>query len=164
MSTVFDEGQHPRGESGQFATKPAAESETDLDAVSNIRFAYIQAETYESRVGAAKEQIEALSTQVDQDSARQLGCFLQALHPDATHARLEWDEYRWHLDAALNDDGNELDIDRGSEDWYDCEDGIDCAVSQMSRNIAARPAILMNPGDGEIRNGAEAVVDVRPAQ
>ena len=158
----YDESQHPRESSGRFTTKPAAESEADL--TTPVEAAYSQAGVYESRVAAAQKQIRELTSQIDADSAQQLGCFLRALHPETTHARLERDEYRWRFDAALDADGNELDIDRSSEEWDECEDAIDVAASQFSDQISTAPAISFNHGDGEPRYGDGVVVDVRPAQ
>lgn len=164
MSTQsFAEADHPRDGSGKFATKPATESATDLGADRpTAESAYAQADVYEQRVSDAQTQMAALRGQVDTDSAAQLGCFLRVLAPEATHARLEWDEHRWRLEAALDADGRELTIDYDSQEWWDCEDGIDTATGQMSQGIADRPAISF--GDDGISDGDTTVVDLRPAQ
>lgn len=166
MSTQsFTEADHPRDGSGKFATKPATESDTDLgDDRPTAESGYAQADVYEQRVGQAQRQMAALQAQVDSDSAAQLGCFLRVLTPEATHARLEWDEHRWRLDAALDADGHELAIDHDSQDWWDCEDGIDVATGQISQQVATRPAVSFGFDDGSISDGNTTVVDVRPAQ
>lgn len=164
MSTVYDESKHPRNPDGKFGTKPAEESTTSLAAPSPVEAAHEQAGRIEMRVDRAVRQIEELTAAIDADSAQQLGHYLRVLHPDATHARLERDEHRWRFDAALDADGNELDIDRGSGEWDECEDAIDVAASQFSNGIAKAPAITLNHHDGEPRFGDGVVVDVRPAQ
>lgn len=166
MSTQsFAEADHPRDGSGKFATKPATESTTDLgvDRLS-AESAYAEAGVYEQRVGQAQRQMAELRAQVDADSAAQLGCFLRVLAPEATHARLEWDEHRWRLEAALDADGRELTIDYDSQEWWDCEDGIDVATGQFSQEVTTRPAVSFGFDDGSLSDGNTTVVDVRPAQ
>lgn len=142
---------------GQFAAGSTGETGLDLQAQSDAESAYARAEVFERQVEEAKRQIAELSAQADRDSALQLGFFIRAVAPDATHARLEWDEYRWRLDKALDADGNELDIDDDSQQWWDCEDGIDVATGQMSQGIFDRSAISFGHDDS-ISNGATTTV------